>query len=399
EVPELDQLGLGRVLPSQGDEGVVQVEQVVRPPVRVGRGVVQRDPAAAAAVPLATLSAGGLDADAAPGPGRRAEEVATAVPRPARVGSDQSEVRLVDQGGSLEGLARPLAGEVPGGESAELVVDQREQFGGGPGVPGRGRVDQAGDVGHPLECKRPGPGQQLPTENCPPGNGDCRPDTPGSSGTRVHHPGLGPQAQQVGNSPPPRARWYAGRAAKTAVGALPHEVSGPDRFTLRLPEAVGGRLTFNAGSRPRRSRSRPGSGKSLERTVYQMVISLSGGTAMRSGIAVVFLMVVGRPLVAADYPAPVDGYVTLGEFPFASGETLPEVRIHYRTLGSPRRDERGVVGNAVLVLHGTGGEGGNLVRNGGAGDLFAAELFGAGQPLDATRYFIIVPDNFGHGRS
>ncbi|HJZ90626.1 MAG TPA: alpha/beta fold hydrolase [Gemmataceae bacterium] len=120
---------------------------------------------------------------------------------------------------------------------------------------------------------------------------------------------------------------------------------------------------------------------------------------MRSGIAVVFLMVVGRPLVAADYPAPVDGDVTLREFRFASGETLPEVRIHYRTLGSPRRDERGVVGNAVLVLHGTGGEGGNLVRNGGAGDLFAAELFGAGQPLDATRYFIIVPDNFGHGRS
>ena len=64
-----------------------------------------------------------------------------------------------------------------------------------------------------------------------------------------------------------------------------------------------------------------------------------------------------------------------------------------------KRDAQGVVRNAVLILHGTGGEGGSLVRKGGAGDLFAAEMFGAGQPLDATRYFIILPDNIGHGRS
>jgi homoserine O-acetyltransferase len=104
-------------------------------------------------------------------------------------------------------------------------------------------------------------------------------------------------------------------------------------------------------------------------------------------------------LSAADYPTPVDGDVTLRDFKFASGATLPEVRIHYRTLGTPRRDEQGVVRNAVLILHGTGGEGGSLVRKGGSGDMFAAELFGAGQPLDATRYFIILPDNLGHGRS
>jgi len=73
--------------------------------------------------------------------------------------------------------------------------------------------------------------------------------------------------------------------------------------------------------------------------------------------------------------------------------------VHYRTLGTPKRDDRGVVRNAVLILHGTGGEGGSLVRKGGAGDLFAAELFGDGQPLDATRYYIILPDNLGHGRS
>src|SRR5262245_45030291 len=104
-------------------------------------------------------------------------------------------------------------------------------------------------------------------------------------------------------------------------------------------------------------------------------------------------------LAAADYPTPTPGDVVLREFRFASGETLPEVRIHYRTLGTPRRDDQGVVRNAVLILHGTGGEGGSLVRKGGPGDLFAAELFGAGQPLDATRYFIILPDNLGHGRS
>jgi len=123
------------------------------------------------------------------------------------------------------------------------------------------------------------------------------------------------------------------------------------------------------------------------------------GAALRTGIAVTLLMLVGRPLESADFPAPVDGDVTLRDFQFASGEKLPEVRIHYRSLGTAKRDEGGVVRNAVLILHGTGGEGSSLVRKGGAGDLFAAELFGPGQPLDATRYFIILPDNLGHGRS
>jgi homoserine O-acetyltransferase/O-succinyltransferase len=121
---------------------------------------------------------------------------------------------------------------------------------------------------------------------------------------------------------------------------------------------------------------------------------------MRTRIVTLLLTLLSRSLVvAADYPAPVDGDVTLRDFKFTSGQTLPEVRFHYRSLGTPKRDEQGVVRNAVLVLHGTGGEGGSLVRKGGAGDLFAAELFGAGQPLDTTRYFIILPDNLGHGRS
>ncbi|MBI3569350.1 MAG: alpha/beta fold hydrolase [Gemmatimonadetes bacterium] len=86
-------------------------------------------------------------------------------------------------------------------------------------------------------------------------------------------------------------------------------------------------------------------------------------------------------------------YITK-DFHLADGETMAEVRIHYTTLGTPRRDAKGVVRNAVMVLHGTGGTGrGFLSRN------FAGELFGPGQLLDTANYFIVLPDNFGHGGS
>lgn len=101
-----------------------------------------------------------------------------------------------------------------------------------------------------------------------------------------------------------------------------------------------------------------------------------------------------RDLGAADYPAPQAGDVVLRDFHFTSGETLPELRMHYRTLGSPKRDDKGVVRNAVLILHGTTGEGGNFLRA-----EFAGVLFGKGQLLDASRYFLILPDGIGHGRS
>lgn len=82
------------------------------------------------------------------------------------------------------------------------------------------------------------------------------------------------------------------------------------------------------------------------------------------------------------------------DFRFASGETLPAVRLYYRTIGRPRRDAKGVVRNAVLILHGTGGSGAQFFN-----PLFAGELFGAGQPLDTATHYIILPDNIGHGRS
>ena len=96
----------------------------------------------------------------------------------------------------------------------------------------------------------------------------------------------------------------------------------------------------------------------------------------------------------ATYPAPVERDFIVRNFTFASGETLPEVKIHYRTIGEPRKDADGVVRNGILILHGTGGTGGQFL---GAG--WAGQLYGKGQLYDAERYFIILPDNIGHGRS
>ena len=97
---------------------------------------------------------------------------------------------------------------------------------------------------------------------------------------------------------------------------------------------------------------------------------------------------------AADYPAPTEGDYVVRDFRFSSGETLPELRIHYRTIGTPQKDKKGVVRNAVLIGHGTGGSGAQFIRA-----EFAGELFGAGQTLDATKYFIVMADGIGHGKS
>jgi homoserine O-acetyltransferase len=106
------------------------------------------------------------------------------------------------------------------------------------------------------------------------------------------------------------------------------------------------------------------------------------------------LLVSTGTLRAEDYPAPKEGEYVLKDFRFRSGETMSELRIRYRTLGEPKRDDKGVVRNAVLILHGTTGNGGNFIR-----PEFAGELFGKGQLLDATRYYLILPDNVGHGKS
>src|SRR6476661_2985438 len=94
-------------------------------------------------------------------------------------------------------------------------------------------------------------------------------------------------------------------------------------------------------------------------------------------------------------PPPVtESDFVIKDFRFNSGETLPELRIHYRTCGAPKKNAQGVVTNAVLVMHGTGGTGAQFV-----GRTFAGELFMPGQPLDVTQFFIILPDDIGHGQS
>ena len=96
---------------------------------------------------------------------------------------------------------------------------------------------------------------------------------------------------------------------------------------------------------------------------------------------------------AASYPAPAEGDYVIRNFKFADGGTLPELRMHYRTLGTIHKTH-GHVDNAVLIMHGTGGDGTQFLN-----DRFGGELFGAGQPLDATNHFIILIDDIGHGNS
>jgi len=90
---------------------------------------------------------------------------------------------------------------------------------------------------------------------------------------------------------------------------------------------------------------------------------------------------------AAEYPAPKEDTFIAKDFKFHTGEVLSEVRLHYRTIGEP-------TGEPVVVLHGTGGSGASMLT-----PAFAGELFGEGQPLDAKKYFIILPDAVGHGKS
>src|SRR6202035_4721078 len=115
---------------------------------------------------------------------------------------------------------------------------------------------------------------------------------------------------------------------------------------------------------------------------------------MRCLLPVLLGLAIGSSLLAADYPPPNEGDYTARDFKFASGENLPELRIHYRTLGKPEKDAQGHTRNAVLIMHGTTGSGAQFIR-----PEFAGELFGKDQLLDATKFFIVLPDGIGHGKS
>src|SRR5213596_893747 len=108
----------------------------------------------------------------------------------------------------------------------------------------------------------------------------------------------------------------------------------------------------------------------------------------RTHLVLAFALVSATALVAqTPVFTPVEGDYVIKDFRFASGESLPELRLHYATFGRPAK-------SAVLILHGTGGSGRQFLR-----DVFAGVLFGPGQLLDTARYYVILPDGIGHGRS
>jgi homoserine O-acetyltransferase len=113
---------------------------------------------------------------------------------------------------------------------------------------------------------------------------------------------------------------------------------------------------------------------------------------MKVFLAAIAALVLAHPVAAQ--PQPVEGDYVARDFRFGTGDALPELKLHYRTLGTPQRDAAGIVRNAVLILHGTGGSGAGFLSR-----TFGGELFGPGQLLDATRYFIVLPDGIGHGKS
>ena len=133
-------------------------------------------------------------------------------------------------------------------------------------------------------------------------------------------------------------------------------------------------------------------------TVWVIVfVAIAAGLVTPSGALAAVPVQTGSVAQArppAPYPDPVPGDFLIKNFRFASGEVLPELRLHYLTIGRPARDQSGRVRNAVLIMHGTSGSGrGFLSPN------FAGVLFAAGGLLDAERYYIILPDGIGHGQS
>lgn len=120
-------------------------------------------------------------------------------------------------------------------------------------------------------------------------------------------------------------------------------------------------------------------------------------TFLTRTISVLAAVLVAGAAMAAQTPAkfaPTEGDYVAQNFTFKSSESLSQLRLHYRTLGKAERDAQGHVVNAVLILHGTGGSGAQFLA-----PQFAGELFGPGQLLDITKYFIILPDGIGHGKS
>jgi homoserine O-acetyltransferase/O-succinyltransferase len=116
--------------------------------------------------------------------------------------------------------------------------------------------------------------------------------------------------------------------------------------------------------------------------------------SIRIAVALAALLSAAPALAADPYPGQHEGDFTLADFALANGEHLANARFHYTVLGTPAHDASGAVTNGVMLLHGTTGTGKNFLN-----PTLAGELFGPGQPLDAAKYYIILPDTIGHGGS
>src|SRR6267378_302530 len=114
---------------------------------------------------------------------------------------------------------------------------------------------------------------------------------------------------------------------------------------------------------------------------------MSPVSVSRRAVCCFAFLLAAFPVLAADYPSPNEGEWIVRDFRFHTGDVLPELRIHYTTVGAP-------TGEPVLILHGTTQSGSSMLA-----PVFGGELFGPGQSLDANRYYIILPDAVGHGRS
>src|SRR5690348_13062709 len=110
-------------------------------------------------------------------------------------------------------------------------------------------------------------------------------------------------------------------------------------------------------------------------------------TVLFRALSAFALVLLGGAALAAEYPTPKQGDWIARDFRFHTGEVMSEIRLHYTTIGDPS-------GIPVVVLHGSGGSAKSMLT-----PAFAGELFGSGQPLDAAKYFIIIPDALGHGGS
>ncbi len=128
-------------------------------------------------------------------------------------------------------------------------------------------------------------------------------------------------------------------------------------------------------------------------------MTLISVTRLPHNVIRLILFVALSTIAAHSQPTPTkwstqDGTYVIKNFRFGTGETIPELKLHYLTLGQPHRDAAGHTDNGILLLHGTGGDAHSLLN-----PVFSDVLFGPGQPLDITKFFIILPDDIGHGES